>query len=673
MAIPQKPTSYINWNPATPANVIVPDASKQATGWAYLEEPPYQYQNAISQDDSKWKAFSNSVFYTSSQKFAVGGGHFTSAIGNEGYAFGNDCGVSSNFQSLSVLLGGTIGDNGVAFSLIGIGFGVGQSVNATNVNLIGIGQGSLGNAAFTVVSGGTAIAIGDAALANATMNMGTSGEAAIAIGPSALRESTGTVGLIGIGVNAGRNTTGFRLIAIGDQAAQYTDASRAVIIGALAGTNLGLGSVDLVGIGYNTLGGLSGATGISKITAVGASSATHLATAITEVDCFGYQAGRFRSGYRMTLLGANAGVCTSQISGTDDVLYIGQTIGKNATNVQKLAIGVTIGPGGIAPGQESSGVHQIMIGVGGVGYQASGARLIAMGKDAGQGVTAPDVISIGDYAGSYILNVAQPSGDVNIGANAGYLTANSNFRVGIGYYAGHYLDADEAVAVGYKAGWSDQGSVGTLVQGSGLVAMGTRAASIYGGAVGQTLSFFEGAVVIGLNAGSNQGGGTMALGKCIFLGESQGKNMVETVTNRKNRLSIGIGAGAGIITGYMQTTDSAFYRQLLTVRGGLQVKPMTTSQMGLLATYNAFTSAELHGAMVFNSDRNAYFFRANASIEDWYPMTSAPIFNDDADRDAFFTSSGTLVKGKMIYMVTGTSPAGTDKMQYFNGTSWVNM
>lgn len=670
MAIPLKPVSYINWNPANPADVIVPSTSIQGTGWQSLQEPPYQYQNAISQDDSRWKAFVSSAFFTTSQKFAVGGDHYTGAIGNAGYAFGDNCGAGSNFQALSVLLGGTVGDSGTAFSLIGIGFGTGQSVNATNVDLIGIGQGALGNAVFTVVTSGAAIAIGDAALANANLAMGTSGEAAIAIGPSALRESTGSVGLIGIGVGAGRNTTGFRLIAIGDQAAQYSDASRAVLIGSLSGTNLGLGSADIVGIGYNTVGGLSGAVGLQRITAVGASSASHIASSVTDVDCFGYQAGRFRSGYRMVLLGGNAGVCTVQTSGTDDVLYIGQTAGKNATGVQKIAIGVTIGPAALAPGQESTGAQQIFLGIGEVGYQSSGAEIIGIGKQAAKNVLAANVISIGSGAGSNIP--VGSSGDVNIGYFAGSQTNSSIQRTAVGNRAGLYLDGDETTLFGHDAGFSDQGP-GTLVQAGEAVGVGRHSLSIYGLTVGASLTYSPGTVAVGLGAGGNQNGGVMSLGTCLFLGYRQGLNMVETITNRKNRLSIGIGAGAGIITGYMQNSASAFYRQLLTVRGGLQVQPMTTSQMGQLATFNTFTSAELHGTMVFNSERNSYFFRANASIEDWFPMTSAPIFNDDTDRDSFFTSSGTLVKGKMIYMVTGTNPAGNDKMQYYNGTSWVNM
>lgn len=293
-------------------------------------------------------------------------------------------------------------------------------------------------------------------------------------GPFVINPSTGTfslantmkigsVGRIGLGLGAGATNQGTYSVALGLGAGETNQGLEAVAIGYDAGN----GDQGAYSFAFGSSAGLvsQGTYCFAMGTSAGEQNQEDYCVAI------GTNAARNNQGTLSVAIGYNASSSNLVAQGSNSV-----SIGSNA--------GVAQGASSVAIGS-SAGLSQ-------------GGNSVAIGAAAGSTQTGNNVAignSAGTTQGSASVAIGRQSGQssdsncVAIGATAGQ-TSQLAGGVALGFAAGKFNQASEAIAIGSNAGLGQTG--GTIFQGAGAIAIGANA---------------------GQGAVSGQGANSIAIGK----------------------------------------------------------------------------------------------------------------------------------------------------------------
>ena len=285
----------------------------------------------------------------------------------------------------------TIGSENVA-----VGKMAGYNYAGTTSALYGAFSTFLGYAAGYAVTGGNSyghvIAIGHQPMYNAT-----GANKSMAIGNSALVSGTDALDMIAIGQGAGA----------------YGDATGSVYIGNKAGFRPS-GNYN-VAIGHNAMSGASSGTGFGTATlnvAIGREAMLNVTSANNSV-AIGYQAGAsIVDGDDNTLVGYKAGNAIN--GGTGRNVMVGSQAGQSATTTDASTI---------------------------IGYQAAG----------GSALTGDYNTAVGFQSGYALIGAVE--GNVLLGHRAGYGATSGGYNTFIGYAAGQNVTTGaDNVIIGKNAG-----------------------------------------------------------------------------------------------------------------------------------------------------------------------------------------------------------------------------
>ena len=491
-----------------------------------------------------------------------GGISQTGKTGNYNLAIGPFSGFNLKAGSRNIIVGtgdslssaGGVITSGSDNTLLG--FNSGRAVQT------GVGNTLIGsNAGANLTSGANNLILGY----KSAYTLGT-GSNNISLGPEAGYYLSIGSGNIFSGYQAGYNTTsGFNNINIGVQTGYQSQTTRNNIhIGyqsgyqSIANNNLFLGSYS----------GLQNTTGIDNIF-VGSNSGAGYNTSSQQIGNYnifmGSDTGKSNfDGTRNIYLGLNSG--KNNINGSKNV-YIGENTGRDSLVSRNIFIGTTSdntkGVGYIAQsaGGLDTGDKNVFIGHD-VGIQnTSGKGNIFLGDSAGQkNTTGEQNIYIGKNAGNkanastadYNIALGYNSGQNNLGGKENILigkdvasiTTNSyNQNIIIGSEAGQYINQDNQIFIGTKAGQNnttgdnnifigkDAGKANSISNDNVVIGSDAGTFLIGSGTNGKN-------TIIGSNAGHDLLSGT----NNIFLGANSGLSAVSSINNvviGANSMSIG--------------------------------------------------------------------------------------------------------------------------------------
>ncbi|BEP55487.1 hypothetical protein GmRootV118_27310 [Variovorax sp. V118] len=545
-------------------------------------------------------------------------------------AFGSQAGRNVTGTS-NVALGGNAGNRVTGDFNLGVGEGAGGDVqgayNTAQGYYAGVGvegQMNLASGLFAgaFTKGDSNVALGSVAglgvEANDTVSIGSAAvagaERGIAIGKEALAGAQGKFDSIAIGTSAVSGNDG---IAIGGGATASND--RAIAIGMNAGQGAGAG-VNQLFIGLNAGANSSG----DEIVAIGQGAATD-AVGSQNVSV-GSQAGTRMKGKDNVNVGINAGVGltgdenvnTGVLSGYGATgsgnAYVGWEAGRSAKGDDNAAVGRQAGYGVRGDANAASG-YGAMYAVQGNQNAASGAiagaysvgnNNVASGSAAGVAIAGNNNVTIGQSAGTgYVVDTtARTFTDRNGNAvTATPSTLALNDVVAIGNRA--ITDADRTIAVGKG---STASAVDAIAIGSGAKAVGAQSISIGTGNVvngNNSGAIGDPSVIDGANSysvGNNNTLGaaasnTFVLGNNVnvnvanatALGDSTSVTVADGVAlGSKSVASTDKGvAGFDPATGLASTDTSATWKSTLgavSVGGNGQTRQITNVAAGTQAT-----------------------------------------------------------------------------------------
>jgi len=480
-----------------------------------------------------------------------GGISQTGKTGNYNLAIGPFSGFNLKAGSRNIIVGtgdslssaGGVITSGSDNTLLG--FNSGRAVQT------GVGNTLIGsNAGANLTSGANNLILGY----KSAYTLGT-GSNNISLGPEAGYNLTGGNGNIFSGYRAGYNTTsGFNNINIGVQSGYQSQTTRNNIhIGyqsgyqSIANNNLFLGSYS----------GLQNTTGIDNIF-VGSNSGAGYNTSSQQIGNYnifmGSDTGKSNfDGTRNIYLGLNSG--KNNINGSKNV-YIGENTGRDSVVSRNIFIGTTsdntkgVGYKAQSAGGLDTGDKNVFIGHD-VGIEnTSGKGNIFLGDSAGQkNTTGEQNIYIGKNAGNkanastadYNIALGYNSGQNNLGGKENILigkevasiTTNSyNQNIIIGSEAGQYINQDNQIFIGTKAGQNnttgdnnifigkDAGKANSISNDNVVIGSDAGTFIVGNGLIGDN-------TIIGANAAHDLTTGT----NNIYIGSSAGLTAVSSINN----------------------------------------------------------------------------------------------------------------------------------------------
>ncbi|WPG41118.1 ESPR-type extended signal peptide-containing protein [Variovorax sp. EBFNA2] len=453
--------------------------------WVSVDETPYLHVNST-------------VVGNSTQANSGALGVNSTAIGPDAKAIGSQS-VAMGLQAQATgLRAVAIGENTKADGVQA--FAAGYGAKATSTNSIAIGTGA--------VSEGTA-AIGNIALGAGAKAQGSQGAIAIGLGAEApsqrsiyIGEGAGKgagipLGSMGVGYNAGQNSSGGYNAAVGYEAGQSVSGSQ--------NTAMGNGSQVQV-TGNNNTG-------------VGNSS------------------GRDVRGSGNTGVGNNAG---SAVTGSNNV-GVGPNAGYRVSGANNVATGYFAGSDVTGEANVANGSY--------AGSNVSGSSNVASGSFAGFGANGNNNVAMGNTAGQGIGTAAQPVNDtVAIGTSSLASKANA---IAIGKGAQATGTSSISIGTGNKVSGDNSGAIGdpNIVSGSGSYALGNNntIASDNAFAMGNNVTIAAGLDgAVGIGNGSTVAASTVtsyAPNGATVAGTAIGSNVVSVGASGAERRVSNVAAG----------------------------------------------------------------------------------------------------------------------------------
>ena len=354
-------------------------------------------------------------------------------LGSGGSGGGGSCGPVTGDNTSTNCGYGNLAGNSTSPPANTSTFGYQNLTYSAITNAVAEGSGSLSGTATSLLTGSDVVALGDEPLAPG----GTPGTYnlvnVIGIGNNAGGNSTGT-DMVFVGDSSGiDDTTGQDFVGVGDTSAENISAGSDNIVGVgnTSATQIGAGSSDILGLG-DTSASVIGA-GSSDIIGIGDASSIRMAAASSNVVGIGEgsmnQHGAITTPYTDAI---GIGDAAGDLSSGNELIFVGTLAGACSQGSNDIALGNFSLGGGY--GNTNC-----------VPNGNTGNELISIGDHAlAANTTGTDNTAIGDYAGSngYVINVTN-----------GYANLTGSDNTWIGSFAGPNTatQLSNTIALGYQA------------------------------------------------------------------------------------------------------------------------------------------------------------------------------------------------------------------------------